>query len=178
VWAAAVKIRCATCLLRPLVAADAPSLARHAADDDVWRNLRDRFPHPYTLRDAEAYIASVVQRSVPTSFGIVVEGEVAGTVSLMPGDDIARHTAEIGYWLGRAFRGRGVVTDAVRAATGYAFTELGLHRVFAVPFAHNVASCRVLEKAGYVLEGRMRRSAVKEGVVLDQWLYAACDDGP
>ena len=170
-----MEIRCATCLLRPLVAADAPSLARHAADDDVWRNLRDRFPHPYTLQDAEAYIASVAGRPQPTSFGIVVDDEAAGTVSLMPGEDIARRTAEIGYWLGRAFRGRGVITDAVRAATGYAFADLGMHRVFAVPFAHNIASCRVLEKAGYVREGRMRRSAVKEGRVLDQWLYAACD---
>ena len=173
---AAMEIRCATCLLRPLGAADAPSLARHAADDDVWRNLRDRFPHPYTLADAEAYIAAVAGRPRPTSFGIVVDGEAAGTVTLMLGEDIARHTAEIGYWLGRAFRGRGVITEAVRAATRHAFTELGMHRVFAVPFAHNAASCRVLEKAGYVLEGRMRRSAVKEGAILDQWLYAAYDD--
>ena len=171
-----MEIRCATCLLRPLVPADAPMLARHAADDDVWRNLRDRFPHPYTLQDAEAYIASTAGRAQQTSFGIIVDGEAAGTVSLMPGEDIARHTAEIGYWLGRAFRGRGVITDAVHAVTRYAFAELGMHRVFAVPFAHNTASCRVLEKAGYALEGRMRRSAVKEGVVLDQCLYAVCDD--
>ncbi len=171
-----MEMRCATCLLRPLVAADAPSLARHAADDDVWRNLRDRFPHPYTLRDAESYIASVSARPRQTSFGIVVDGEAAGTVTLMPGEDIARRTSEIGYWLGRGFRGRGVVTDAVQAATGYAFGELGMHRVFAVPFAHNAASSRVLEKVGYVLEGRMRRSAVKAGEILDQWLYAAYDD--
>jgi RimJ/RimL family protein N-acetyltransferase len=158
------------------VAADAPSLAHHASDDDVWRNLRDRFPHPYTLRDAESYIAWAAARPRQTSFGIVVDGEAAGTVTLMPGEDIARHTSEIGYWLGRRFRGRGVVTDAVRAATGYAFAELGMHRVFAVPFARNAASSRVLEKAGYVLEGRLRRSAVKAGEVLDQWLYAAYDD--
>jgi RimJ/RimL family protein N-acetyltransferase len=102
-----------------------------------------------------------------------VEGEAAGTVTLVPGDDIARHTAEIGYWLGRRFWGRGVATDAVRAAARYGFAQLGMHRVFALPFAHNAASARVLEKAGYQLEGRTRRSAVKDGVVLDQWLYAA-----
>lgn len=62
---------------------------------------------------------------------------------------------------------------AVAAATDYAFRELGLLRVFAVPFAHNVASARVLERAGYRLEGTMRRSAVKDGAVLDQHLYAA-----
>jgi RimJ/RimL family protein N-acetyltransferase len=95
----------------------------------------------------------------------------------MPGDDIARRTAEIGYWLGRRYWGRGVITDAVRAATAYAFAELAMHRVFAVPFVHNAASSRVLEKARYRLEGRMRRSAVKDGEVLDQWLWAAYDDG-
>lgn len=167
-----------TCLLRPLVAADAASLARHANDRDVWLNLRDRFPHPYTLDDARAYIAAAAARPRQTSFGIVVDGEAAGNIGLMPGDDVERFTAEIGYWLGRAFWGRGVMTEAVLATTRYAFAELGLHRVFAVPFAGNRASARVLEKAGYVCEGRMRRSAVKDGVVLDQWLYAAYDDGP
>ncbi|CAA9305278.1 MAG: hypothetical protein AVDCRST_MAG40-630 [uncultured Gemmatimonadaceae bacterium] len=173
-----MQIRCATCLLRPLVASDAASLAAHANDVDVWRNLRDRFPHPYSTADAEAYIAAVAAAPRQTSFGIVIDGAAAGTVSLVPGDDIARATAEIGYWVGRRFWGRGVTTDAVRAATRYAFAELGMHRVFAVPFAHNAASNRVLEKAGYTREGLMRRSALKAGEVLDQWLYAAYDDQP
>lgn len=171
-----MQITCATCLLRPLVPADAPSLAAHADDRDVWLNLRDRFPHPYTLADAEAYIASIPASPRPAGFGIVVDGEAAGTIGLVPGSDIERHTAEVGYWLGRRFWGRGVVSDALRAVTAYAFAELGMHRVFAVPFADNAASVRVLEKAGYVLEGRMRRSAVKDGRILDQWLFAACDD--
>jgi len=173
-----MEITCASCVLRPLVPADAPSLARHANDRDVWRNLRDRFPHPYTLRDAESYIGAVAGRAPQTGFGIAVEGEAAGTIGLVPGDDIERCSAEVGYWLGRSFRGRGIVTDALRAVTAYAFDELRLHRVFAVPFVHNEASRRVLEKAGYVLEGRMRRSAVKDGMVLDQWLFATYDDRP
>ena len=173
-----MEISCPTCLLRPLVPRDAASIAAHANDRDVWLNLRDRFPHPYGVHDAEAYIAGVAAGPRRTSFGIVVDGEAAGTIGLVPGDDIARRTAELGYWLGRRFWGRGVTTDAVRAITRYALVQLGMHRVFAVPFVHNRASCRVLEKAGYVLEGRMRRSAVKAGEVLDQWLYAACDDAP
>ncbi len=166
----------ASCTLRPLAAADAPSLARHANDRDVWRNLRDRFPHPYALRDAEAYIAHVGPQAPRTSFGIAVGDEAVGTITLMPGQDIERMTAEVGYWIGRAHWGRGIATDALRAVTGYAFDVLGLHRVFAVPFARNPASGRVLEKAGYVREGLMRRSAVKDGEVLDQLLYAAYDD--
>ena len=171
-----MTIPCPTCLLRPLVPADAEPLARHANDRDVWRNLRDAFPHPYSADEARGYIAMAARRTPQTSFGIVVDGEAAGSVSLRPGTDVERASAEIGYWLGRAHWGRGVMTDAVRAATRYAFATLGMHRVWAVPFAHNAASCRVLEKAGYVLEGRMRRSAIKEGVVVDQWLWAAYDD--
>jgi RimJ/RimL family protein N-acetyltransferase len=165
-------------LLRPLEASDAESLARHANDHDVWRNLRDRFPHPYTTADAEAYIAHVAARKVQTSFGIVVEGEAIGSISLMLGEDIARQAAEVGYWIGRAFWGRGIMVEALRATTRYAFQQLELIRVFAVPFATTARSARVLEKAGYVQEGVMRKSAVKEGVILDQLLYAAYSDRP
>jgi ribosomal-protein-alanine N-acetyltransferase len=124
-----MEIQCPACLLRPLVSADAEALASHANDRDVWLNLRDRFPHPYSLRDAEEYIAAVAARTLQTSFGIIVDGEAAGNVSLMPGKDIERTTAEIGYWLGRPFWGRGIATEAVRAATLYAFDQLGMHRV-------------------------------------------------
>jgi RimJ/RimL family protein N-acetyltransferase len=171
-----MEIRCSTCLLRPLVLADAASLALHANDRNVWLNLRDRFPHPYSERDAEEYIAAVAARAQQTSFGIVVGGEAVGNVSLMLGADIERKTAEMGYWLGRAFWGRGIATEAVRAATLYAFDQLGMHRVFALPFARNPASSRVLEKVGYVREGLMRRSAIKDGELLDQILFAAYDD--
>ena len=173
-----MEIRCPTCVLRPLVPGDAASLATHANDRDIWQNLRDGFPHPYGIADAEAYIAMVSQRWRHTSFGIEVDGEVAGGISLRPGDDIARYTSEIGYWLGRRHWGRGIVTDALRAATRHALTDLGMHRVFALPFVRNDASRRVLEKAGYVLEGRLRYSAVKDGEVLDQWMYAAYADAP
>lgn len=171
-----MEIQCFACLLRPLVAADAEALASHANDRDVWLNLRDRFPHPYSVRDAEEYIADVAARPLQTSFGVVVDGEAAGSVSLMLGQDIERRTAEIAYWLGRAVWGRGIATEAVRAATLYAFDHLGMHRVFAVPFRRNPASTRVLEKVGYVREGVMRRSAIKDGELIDQILYAAYDD--
>lgn len=173
-----MEIDCETCLLRPLVPADAPALAEHANDREVWLNLRDRFPHPYALADAEAYIASVMARPIQTSFGIVVDGVVGGNVSLHPGTDIERISAELGYWLGRPFWGRGVISDAVQAVTRHGFEVLKLHRVFAVPFARNVASARVLEKCGFTHEGLMRRSAIKDGRILDQHLYAAYDDRP
>jgi RimJ/RimL family protein N-acetyltransferase len=173
-----MEIRCRSCRLRPLEPADAGSLARHANDHGVWQNLRDRFPHPYTEADADAYIAHLRTRPVTTSFGIDVDGQAIGSINLMLGDDIARQSAEIGYWIGREFWGRGIMVDAVRATTAYAFDTLGLVRVFAVPFVTSTRSSRVLEKAGYVQEGLMLRSAVKEGRILDQLLYAAYDDRP
>jgi RimJ/RimL family protein N-acetyltransferase len=165
-----------TCELRPLTPGDAPSLARHANDREIWLNLRDRFPHPYTLEDAVGYIAATVGRTPVTTFGIVVAGQACGTIGLQLHDDIERRNAELGYWLGRDHWGQGIVSDAVRAVTAYAFDALAMERVFAVPFVRNPASRRVLEKAGFVQEGRMRHSAIKDGVLLDQWLYAAYAD--
>lgn len=173
-----MEIACPRCVLRPLEPTDAESLARHANDRGVWQNLRDRFPHPYTTADAMAYIEHVRSRPVQTGFGIIVDRQAIGSISLMPGDDIARRTAEVGYWIGREFWGRGIMVDALKATTQYAFDVLGLVRVFAVPFVTTTRSARVLEKAAYVLEGVMRKSAIKDGRILDQFLYAAYRDEP
>jgi RimJ/RimL family protein N-acetyltransferase len=161
-----------TCVVRSFRTSDAASLARHGNNRAVWLNLRDRFPHPYAEKDAAWYIDFVLTKNPYHSLAIEVDGEAVGGVSLRPGEDIERIGAEIGYWLGEAHWGRGVMTDVVRMTTDYAFTELGLERVFAVPFTTNVASCRVLEKAGYVREGTLRRSAIKDGRILDQFIYA------
>lgn len=166
---------CGCCVLRPWKEGDEPSLVRHANNYEVWRRLRDRFPHPYTRADAEQWIALARQQDPQTHFAIEVRGEAAGGLGLEPGSDIERRSAEIGYWLGEAFWGRGITTAAVRTLTSYGFEALGLTRIFAVPFASSSASIRVLEKCGYMREGIMRRSAVKEGVVLDQVLYALTD---
>ena len=171
-----MEIVCAQALLRPLVLADAESLALHANDHGVWQNLRDLFPHPYTMEHANAYIAHVSTRPVQTSFGIVVDEQAIGNISLKLGEDVERRSAEIGYWIGRAYWGRGIMPEVVKAVTRYAFEQLDMARVFAVPYATTSRSARVLEKAGYVLEGVMRHSAVKDGLLLDQLLYATYAD--
>ena len=163
------------CVLRPWGEGDRDSLIRHADNYEVWRRLRDRFPRPYTRADAEWWIRFAGRQDPLTHFAIEVEGEAVGGIGLELGSDIERRSAEIGYWLGEAFWGRGIATAAVRALTDYGFTALGLTRIFAVPFASSSASIRVLEKCGYLREGVMRRSAIKEGVVLDQILYARTD---
>ncbi len=170
-----MRLDCGCCVLRPWKEDDETSLVRHANSYEVWRRLRDRFPHPYTRADAEQWIALARQQDPQTHFAIEVNGEAAGGIGLEPGSDIERRSAEIGYWLGEALWGRGITTAAVQALTSYGFKELGLTRIFAVPFASSSASIRVLEKCDYVREGTMRRSAFKEGVVVDQILYALTD---
>ena len=110
--------------------------------------------------------------SPETFFAIAVGGEAVGGIGFVLQQDVERVSAEIGYWLGEAFWGRGIVTEALAAVTRYAIEQHQLTRVFAVPFAYNAPSCRVLEKAGYVLEARLRRSAIKDGTVVDQLQYA------
>jgi RimJ/RimL family protein N-acetyltransferase len=152
--------------------ADLESLVRHANDPAIAKELRDRFPHPYTEADARAWLGYASAQAAPTDLTIEVDGEAAGGIGLIPRHDVERVSAEIGYWLGRRLWGRGIVTDAVRTLSAHALTVLGLTRVFALPFARNVGSRRVLEKAGFTLEGILRKSAIKDGVVLDQAMYA------
>ena len=167
-----MELLCGPAVVRPFQTADAASLAVHANNRAVWLNLRDGFPHPYRVQDAEQYIAAVQARPRLTSLAIAVEGAAVGSVSIRPGEDIERLSAELGYWLGEAYWGRGIMTGAVKAVTEYAFAGLDLVRVFALPFVRNPASSRVLEKAGFRHEGRLRCSAVKAGELLDQDLYA------
>ena len=103
---------------------------------------------------------------------IAVDGRAVGGIGFHLQPDVERVSAEIGYWLGESFWGRGIATDALQALTAYAIEHHHLTRVFAIPFASNPASCRVLEKAGYVIEGRLHRSAIKHGLILDQLQYA------
>lgn len=134
--------------------------------------MRDRFPNPYTEADGRAWLELATETEVrETNWAIEVDGEAAGGIGLEPQGDINAGTAEIGYWLGEAVWGRGIATAAVAALTRHALTALGYRRVFATAFVENAASRRVLEKCGYRLEGVMRRSAVKNGRVVDQALY-------
>jgi [ribosomal protein S5]-alanine N-acetyltransferase len=151
---------------------DAESIAGHANNRKIWSNLRDAFPHPYSLQDAREFLKSMRTRTPETTFAIEVDGEAAGSVGFVLHHDVERVSAEIGYWLAEPFWGRGIATEALGAITDHAIAAHNLTRVYALPFAWNTASCRVLEKNGYVLEGRLRRSAIKDGVITDQLQYA------
>lgn len=161
-----------SCAVRSFRDADAAELARHANNRKVWLQLRDRFPHPYTIENAREFIAFARGADPETAFAVTVDDLPVGSIGVVLGEDVERCSAEVGYWLGEPYWGRGIATRALVGFTRYAFATYELERLFAVPLAANTASCRVLEKAGYRIEGRMRRSAVKDGVVQDQSLYA------
>ena len=143
-----------------------------ADDHDVWVNLRDHFPHPYTRAAAEAWVSLQAGRDPPVCFAICDGAGPIGSIDLRVGEGDLRHSAEIGYWLGKPFWGRGIVTAAVRAVTAYGFETFGLIRVAAWLKTGNSASARVLEKAGYEREGLLRRAVLKAGVPMDYLLYA------
>lgn len=161
-----------SCTLRRFRTGDEPSLALHANDREIWKNLRDRFPHPYTEADAAAWVAYTSAQAPPLDFAIDVDGAAVGGIGIMPQSDVHRRSAEIGYWLGRAARGRGIATEALVGLTEHVFAETDICRLFAAVFEHNPASARVLEKAGYTLEGRLKQSVFKDGQVIDSLLYA------
>jgi ribosomal-protein-alanine N-acetyltransferase len=161
-----------SCVVRSWRVADAEPLARYADNRKIWLNLRDAFPHPYTVHDARDFIKSVRNRAPETTFAIAVGEEPIGSVGFVLRHDVERVSAEIGYWLAEPFWGRGIATEALVAVTDYAIATHALTRIYALPFAWNAASCRVLEKAGFALEARLRRSAIKNGTVTDQLQYA------
>jgi len=165
-------LQLSACAVRSYRLSDAKSLPKYANDRSVWLNLRDAFPHPYTSDDAKAFITRATGAQPETNFAISVNDEAVGGVGFSLHTDVERISAEIGYWLGAPFRGKGITTEALRAVTHYAINQHHLKRVYAVPYEWNVASFKVLEKAGYSLEGRMRQSAFKDGKVIDQLLYA------
>ena len=167
-----MEMRLASCTLRSWRRTDAASLVQHANNRNVWLNLRDLFPHPYTNTDAMEWLALVTGRETPLRLAIEVDGAAVGGIGLNPQGDVYRMSAELGYWLGEPYWGRGIMTAAVGACTDYAFETLGLTRLFATVFAWNPASMRVLEKAGYEREGYLRQSVLKDGRVIDSVLYA------
>ncbi len=167
-----MRIQLDTCLIRPYATTDAQALASRADNRKVWRNLRDAFPHPYTLDHAEAFISRVNEMDPQTNWCIAVDGQAAGGIGLKLHEDVERFSAEMGYWLAEEHWGRGIVSEAVAAVSDYAFGAFGLNRIFATPYDWNPASCRVLEKAGFQREGVLRRAAFKDGQVVDQVMYA------
>ncbi len=167
-----MELKLKTCTVRPWRRGDEESLVANADNYRIWRNVRDKFPHPYTIENARDWIGLAGQEMPPSNFAIVVDWQAVGGIGLIFRDDINRCRAEIGYWLGEAYWGRGIVTEAVRAVTSWAFANYDLASIYAGVLEWNPASMRVLEKAGYKFEARLRKAMIKEGVVMDELIYS------
>ena len=160
--------------LRAWQMADIPSVAAYANNRKIADFLRDIFPFPYTPEDARRYICSCIGQGDHGQLcrAIVCDGHAVGSVAVQQGSDIACRTAELGYWLAEEHWGRGIMTAAVGRLCREAFQRWDIARIFAEPFAWNTGSRRVLEKAGFTLEGVMRQGAYKNGALCDYCMYA------
>lgn len=159
-------------LLRPWHPEDAPSLVKHANNLNVARNLRDAFPHPYTLQDARKWLEMVDTNREDMILAIEVKGEAAGGIGLHGLKDVYRFNCEIGYWLSETYWGLGIMSDAVGVMVEYAFTHTHWVRLFATIFDYNLSSMKVLEKNGFREEAVHKKTVMKEGKLLDEHLFA------
>jgi RimJ/RimL family protein N-acetyltransferase len=160
--------------LRPWGMGDVEALVRVGDDHDIWLNLRDRFPHPFTTPAAQLWLAdqAPTKSDPPMSFAIEWRGGLVGGARLKRREDAHQICADLTFWLGREYWGQGIALSAVRAATDYAFDELGLERVQAFVYDWNPTAAHVLESGGFKLEGRLRSYVKKDDRLGDALLYA------
>ncbi|MEL7249505.1 MAG: GNAT family N-acetyltransferase [Bacteroidota bacterium] len=154
--------------LREPTLADAPTIAELANNKKIWDNVRNRMPYPYGLTDAEKFIEQVIKEETSAVRAIIQDETIKGLVGLHAAQDVYTGTAELGYWIGEAYWGQGLASEAVRLISQIGFKELGLRRIYASVYEHNLASMRVLEKNGFEREGVARAAVLKNDMVLDE----------
>lgn len=162
------------CAIRKWRVSDKERLAELLSNKKVQDNLRDGLPYPYTPQDGEDFILSMLgaDETQTFAFAITLDDRVIGSIGVFRCGNIHFRTAELGYYVGEPYWGKGYATSAVKQVCRYVFENTDILRIFADPFAYNTASCRVLEKAGFQFEGTLRSNAVKNGKVLDMRMYA------
>lgn len=162
------------CKIRKWDLADAADLAAALSNKKVQDNLRDGLPYPYTEQDGEEYISAMLSADEKDTFAFAITADdcVVGSIGVFRQENIHRQTAELGYYIAEGYWGKGIMTEAVKQICEYVFDKSDIIRIYAEPFAHNTASCRVLEKAGFQYEGTLRKNAVKNGRVIDMKMYS------
>ena len=163
-----------TCRIRKWKLSDAADLATAISNKKIQNNLRDGLPYPYLEQDAADFISDMLStdENEVFAFAITVDNKVVGSIGVFRQENIHRLTAELGYYIAEEYWGRGIMTEAVRQTCEYVFDKSNIIRIYAEPFAYNIASCRVLEKAGFQYEGTLRDNAVKNGKVIDMKMYS------
>lgn len=162
------------CIIRKWKMSDAKAISLALNNKSILENLRDGLPYPYTEKDAEEFIQSMINSDTNTTFAFAIEidNKVVGSIGAFRQSNIHRHTAELGYYIAEDFWGKGYMTEAVKQLCDYIFTYTDIIRIFAEPFSYNIGSCRVLEKNGFQFEGTLHKNAIKSGKIIDMKLYA------
>jgi len=157
--------------LRPWFETDAGLLAEYFNNLNIWNNLRDYIPHPYLLEDAERFISAQASMEIHRNFAILSDGNLAGGIGIILGEDVYRMNVEMGYWIAETQWGNGIATEAVRLMTEYAFDTFAINRIVASVFEFNRTSMRVLEKNGYGLENVRRKGVLKNEFLQDEYIW-------
>ena len=162
------------CRIRKWKLSDAKDLAAALSNKKVQDNLRDGLPYPYTEQDGKEFISAMLSadESETFAFAITVDNMVIGSIGIFRQGNIHRQTAELGYYIAEEYWGKGIMAEAVKQICEYVFGNSDIIRIYAEPFAYNIASCRVLEKAGFQYEGTLRSNAVKNSKVIDMKMYS------
>lgn len=162
------------CKIRRWELSDARDLATALSNKKIQDNLRDGLPYPYTEKDGKEYISTMLaaNENDTFAFAITVNGKVIGSIGAFRQTNIHNKTAELGYYIAEEYWGKGIMTEAVKQLCDYVFSHTDIIRIYAEPFAYNIGSCRVLEKAGFQYEGTLRSNALKNGNVLDMKMYS------
>ena len=162
------------CKIRRWELSDARDLATALSNKKIQDNLRDGLPYPYTEQDGKEFISAMLaaNENDTFAFAITVNGKVIGSIGAFRQGNIHRQTAELGYYIAEEYWGKGIMTEAVKQLCDYVFSNTDIIRIYAEPFAYNIGSCRVLEKAGFQYEGTLRSNALKNGNVLDMKMYS------
>ena len=150
---------------------DISQLAKLANNKNIFDNLRDSFPHPYSESDAELFINSTSQDNPKQNFAIEYAGNLCGVIGLIIQNDVYSKSAEIGYWIGESFWGKGIAATAIKLITKYGFEDLKLTRIYAGVFDYNIASMKALENNGYKKEGVFKKAVFKNANFLDEHRY-------
>lgn len=158
-------------IVRPWQREDAQQLAAITNNRNIWNNLRDQLPFPYTVMDAMQWITLCQQQDPVVNFAVVYNGKIAGSIGCVPKNDVYRKSIEIGYFIGESFWGKGIATTAVQQLVQYVLQRFDVVRIFAEVFEHNLASMRVLQKNGFYLEGIHRKAVVKNNQVMDAYIW-------
>ena len=158
--------------LRPWAISDLDNLIKYANNWNIAKNMTDGFPFPYTKNDGKVFIEFATRDNPIHIFAIDIEGEAVGGIGIHPQTDIQRKNAELGYWLAESFWGKGIISNAIKQVVQFTFETYDINRIYARPFGTNIASQKVLEKNGFVLEARFENTLIKNGELLDELIYA------